>query len=245
MSKVTKYVCQLIDFPQNAIVLDVGCKNADTLLYFKEIFGEKCDRLIGIDKRSIHFPSAEKLGVAGIKLMEMDVSKGLDFPDNYFDIIFHKNTFECIDDKTSHIHELYRVLKPGGLIVCIHADWESVVFNCRNKELMNKAIYAFANWQRPWMDDFDSWIGRRLWGHFNKTGLFHGKFMCYNEVETDYIERMHGYNFFNELDCLYKQAGLITEEEFILLKNDIEETYKCGEYMFSMPYYIYIGEKVV
>lgn len=75
----------------------------------------------------------------------MNASQPLLFADNTFDLIFHKDSLECITDIDAHIKDLHRILKPGGLIICVHRDWESIVFNGTNKALINKAIHGYAN----------------------------------------------------------------------------------------------------
>ena len=72
----------------------------------------------------------------------MNCSKKLDFDDNTFDFIFTKDMFECVSDKDSLVNEIYRILKPGGFVICVNCDWDSIAYNGENKELISKAIHA-------------------------------------------------------------------------------------------------------
>lgn len=61
------------------------------------------------------------------------------------------------------------------------------------KDLIAKAIHTYAVTKRPWMDDFDSWIGRRMYGFFNRSNLFESYVIIHNIVETEYAEGTFGY----------------------------------------------------
>ena len=240
---VYDYIFSEIEILQHASVLDVGCLNAEALSFMKEKYN-LTGELIGIDKRGKCFESSEQQSYLGVKLIEMNASEGLKFPDESFDFIFHKDTLECINDIDSHIKELHRILKKGGVIVCVHRDWESIVCNGSNKKLINKVIYEYANFlQSGWMDSCDGWIGRRLYGYFNKTGLFKSEVDLYNDIETEYVPGMRGYNYMQDMHDFIQPKGFLTQAEYDELLADLQNTYKKDEYLFSAPFYIYIGTK--
>jgi hypothetical protein len=141
--------------------------------------------------------------------------------------------------------ELHRILKIGGVIICVHRDWESIIFNGNNKNIINKAIFGYANFlQASWMDACDGWIGRRVWGHFNKTKLFDGKISVYNSIETEFTESTSGWSYMHEMKYFLKPVGFLTEVEYSELIADMNDTYSRGEYLCMSPYYIYTGKKI-
>ncbi len=234
-----------ISIPRNASVLDVGCQSGAALTWIKEKYHVN-GTLIGIDKQSKDFETAEKQKELGISLLQMNAAGSLDFPDNTFDLIFHCNTLECIPDISAHVLELHRILKQDGIIVCVHRDWESLAFNGSNKPLINKAIYGYANFlQASWMDACDSWIGRRVWGHFNKTGLFNGEISVYNNIETEFTPSATGWQYIHDMKYFLAPKGFLTEQEYIELITDMKQTYARGEYLYASPYYIYSGRKTL
>jgi SAM-dependent methyltransferase len=53
-----------------------------------------------------------------IEILRADMTKPLPFPDEYFDLIFHPVS-NCYVEKVEPIFaECYRVLKPGGILLC-------------------------------------------------------------------------------------------------------------------------------
>ena len=241
---VLDYIFSKINISQNTKVLDVGCNNANTLVYLKNKFKLKGE-LIGIDKKITQFVNEDEQKQFGITLTQMNASEPLKYPDEYFDFIFHKDTLECITNIDAHIKELHRILKKGGTIVCIHRDWESIVVNGSNKLLINKVIYGYANYlQNSWMDACDGWIGRRICGYFNKTAFFDGNIDCYNDIEIEYIEGTSGYKYIKEMNLFLEPNGFLTESEYKELLSDIQQSFDKKEFIFSMPYYIYVGQKL-
>ena len=243
--KLLEYFFSGVSLPENAAVLDVGCQSAATLKWIKKKY-DLAGTLIGIDKYDKNFENAEAQREVGVSLLQMDASQPLDFPDERFDLIFHCNTLECITDIAAHILDLYRLLKKGGIIVCIHRDWESIVINGSNKDLINKTVHGYANFlQTGWMDACDGWIGRRVWGYFNGSGLFDGAVSVYNSIETEFTETSAagGWRYIHDMKYFLGPGGFLTEVEYAELIADMNETYARGQYLYVSPYYVYIGRK--
>ena len=237
-----KAISEQIDSPDNATIADLGCKDATFLLAFQEIFPNKIRSAIGVDITDKWFQDVKY--DSPIELKVMNCSKKLDFDDNTFDFIFTKDMFECVSDKDSLVNEIYRILKPGGVVICVNCDWDSVAYNGENKELITKAIHTYAVTKQPWMDDLDSWIGRRMYGFFNKSKLFESSVSVHNVVETEYTESTFGYDLSLDISWLYKEnTGTLSEEEYDEFIDNLKAAQENGLYIFSKPYYIYKGVK--
>lgn len=231
-----------IELPHNAVIGDLGCKDATFLTRFCEAFPDKIKSAIGVDITDKWFDDVEYKSPVELKVM--NCSKKLDFNDNTFDFIFTKDMFECVTDKNLLVNEIYRILKPNGIVICVNCDWDSVTYNSENKELITKVIHAYADTKQPWMDDLDSWIGRRMYGIFNKSKLFDSSVCVHNVVETEYTEGTFGYDLSKDISWLYKEkTGAISKKEYNEFIKNLQKAQKNGEYIFTKPYYIYKGAK--
>lgn len=221
--------------------LDIGCGYGIDLKFFKEQFGSIPDsRFVGIDKLERSISSAcEKYSEEGMEFYTMDVANGLNFTDDSFDIVYSMNVVECIKDKFNHIKEIHCVLKPGGQVVCCHCDWDSILYNGEDKDHIKEILNKYSNWKQPWMDDADSWMGRR----FNSIGLFSGVIRIFNLIEMDYSEGSKGWDMVKEIGYMVG-AGVITKDEYDRFVCDIETVSRCGEYLYVRPIYIYSGVKI-
>ena len=175
----------------------------------------------------------------------MNCSKKLKFDDNTFDFVFTKDMFECVSDKDFLVSEIHRILKPGGVVICVNCDWDSVAYNGENKELISKAVHSYAVTKQPWMDDLDSWIGRRMYGFFNKSKLFESSVSVHNVIETEYTEGSFGYDLSSDIAWLYKEnTGALNKDEYDNFIGNLKVAQEGGYYIFTKPYYIYKGTKL-
>lgn len=241
-SSLNKAILEQISLPDNAVIADLGCRDASFLLGFQQAFPGKIESAIGVDITDKGFKNVKYK--KPITLEVMDCAKKLDFADNTFDFVFSKDMFECVSDKDFLISEIHRILKPGGVVICVNCDWESIVYNGENKELISKAIHAYAVTKQPWMDDLDSWIGRRMYGFFNKSKLFESTISVHNVVETEYKEGCFGYDFSKHIAWLFEEnTGAFSKEEYDEFINNLKSAGQDGSYIYSKPYYIYKGVK--
>lgn len=242
-STLNKAIFEQINLPDNAVVADLGCRDASFLLGLVEAFPNKVKSAVGVDINDKGFKNIKYK--KPIKLKVMNCAKKLEFADNTFDFVFTKDMFECVPDKDFLVREIHRILKPGGTVICVNCDWESIAYNGENKELISKAIYAYAVTKQPWMDDLDSWIGRRMYGFFNKSKLFESSISVHNVVETEYKEGTFGYDFSKQIAWLYEEnTGALTKEEYDEFTDNLKSAQQDGSYIFSKPYYIYKGVKM-
>lgn len=241
-SSLNKAIFEQVKLCDNAVIADLGCRDASFLLGFVQAFPYKIKTAIGVDINDKGFKNIKYK--KPIKLKVMDCSKKLKFDDNTFDFVFTKDMFECVSDKDFLVSEIHRILKPGGTVICVNCDWESIVYNGENKELISKAIHAYAVTKQPWMDDLDSWIGRRMYGFFKKSNLFENLVTVHNVVETEYKDGFFGYDFSKHIAWLYKEnTGALSKEEYDEFITNLKSAQTNGQYIFSKPYYIYKGIK--
>ncbi len=237
-----KEIFKQLTLPDDATVADLGCRDASFLLALNDTFANKIKLAIGVDITDKGFKKVKYK--KPIKLKVMDCSKKLKFADNTFDLVFTKDMFECVSDKNHLVNEIHRILKPNGTVISVNCDWDSVAYNGENKELLSKVIHAYAETKQPWMNDIDGWVGRRMYGFFNKTNLFKSNLSVFNVVETEYENGSYGYDLSLDIGWLYKEnTGAITKEEYDMFLENLKLAQNDGQYIFSKPYYIYKGIK--
>lgn len=241
-SSLNKAIFEQVDLPDNAVMADLGCRDAGFILGFLQAFPGKIKSAIGVDINDKGFKNVKYK--KPVKLKVMDCSRKLKFDDNTVDFVFTKDMFECVSDKEFLVSEIHRILKPGGMVICVNCDWESIAYNGENKELISKAIHAYAVTKQPWMDDLDSWIGRRMYGIFNKSNLFESSVTVHNVIETEYKEGSFGYDFSKHFAWLFEEnTGALSEAEYNEFISNLKSAQEDGSYIFSKPYYIYKGVK--
>ena len=247
-STLNEAIYELIDLPDNAAIVDLGCRNAGYLNGIINEFPGKVTKAIGVDVTDRNFGVVPYSKPVELKIM--NCAGKLNFPDNEFDLVLTKDLLECISDKDTFVSEINRILKPGGTVICVHADFDSVVYNGENQDLITKCIHSYAVTKQGWMDDLDGWMGRRVYGVFNNSGFFESSICVHSVIETEYKEGMFGYEFSKNIGWLVgettdwvegENTGVLTKEEYDEFINNLIEANKNGSYLYSKPYYVYKG----
>ncbi len=107
--------------------LDVGCGTG----YGSHLLAATAASVVGIDlsRQALRF-ARSRYRRPNLKYLRMDAQQ-LKFPDATFDLIVSTENFEHLPDQPGHLHELARVLKPGGLCFIASPNPEMFV-GCNN-----------------------------------------------------------------------------------------------------------------
>lgn len=116
--KLARYLSLRYDLPPGSKILDVGCGRGEFLKGFI-----RCGlNGYGVDQSTIArtvCPEAE--------ILQADLgNEPLPYNDNSFDIVFSKSFLEHFYYPEKMVMEIYRVVKPRGLVITMVPDWESV-----------------------------------------------------------------------------------------------------------------------
>jgi len=119
----------------NKAILDIGCGCGGAALHLIKNHGAKS--VLGIDIESLVIQRAEKLAEKNHLSRRAHfrcVKPGpLDILDESVDVVFSKEVFLHIPNKDDLIKDIYRVLKPGGLVAV--SDWMRIDDNPPSKQM--------------------------------------------------------------------------------------------------------------
>lgn len=115
--KLAKHLFSKFNLNKYSSLLEIGCGRGEILKSFKEqgIHVEGTD----LSKEAQKF-NPDIL----IKTCNVEKEK-LPYKDESFDVIFSKSLLEHLSDPDVYMQEVYRVLKPNGLLITLVPDWES------------------------------------------------------------------------------------------------------------------------
>lgn len=165
-------------------VLDCGCGPGSITLGIAALVAP--GRVVGVDFGSSQIEraqsSAARTGIANVNFQTADCYS-LPFPDSSFDRVFSHALMEHLADPLRAAKELYRVLKPGGVIGVCSPDWGGFVLAPPSARL-SEAIEAYTSLQTR--NGGDVQVGRKL-GEYLKASGFKGIQMsarheCYSSL---------------------------------------------------------------
>lgn len=107
----------------NKSILDIGCGCGGAAIHF--IKNHSVKSVLGIDTESLVIRHAEELAakydISNLAQFRCVKPGPLDIPDESFDIVFSKEVFLHIQNKDNLIKDIYRILKPEGVVAV--SDW--------------------------------------------------------------------------------------------------------------------------
>lgn len=136
---------QLIEIYPGAKVLEVGC---GTGLYSLKITWLGA-HLTGIDIAPNMLDQAKAKFQANHLEADFQImnARSLSFADNSFDRVFSMAAFEFIEDIQAAYNEMYRVTKPGGIIVIGTIQKGSAWQELYTSEIFKDSAFAYANFK--------------------------------------------------------------------------------------------------
>lgn len=113
---LTKYLFNTYDLKVGSQLLDLGCGRGEFLNGFISM---------GLAGYGVDFSNASNDLCPKAFIMQADIEKdGLPYDDNFFDVIFSKSVIEHFYNPDILVDEIYRCLKPGGLVIVMAPAWE-------------------------------------------------------------------------------------------------------------------------
>ncbi len=189
------WLLSLVPVPKDGLWVDLGCGAGVDMIHLAARRSQPGLRMLGIDgnREAIEEGRRNARDDPRLEFRQHSLNAKIPLDDATVDVAYSQNLIECLPDVSLFVRELARVLRPGGLVIMAHWDWDSQLFNGDNKELNRRLVHVFCDWQQDWMDHADGWMGRRLWSIFDSVKLFDGEIHAHVLTNTHYSPEFFGY----------------------------------------------------
>ena len=206
-------------------VLDVGCGAGDDVRALARLVGSS-GLAVGVDRSEEMVAEAARRGGAFVACH----ASALAFADSVFDAVRAERVLVHVGDPSSAVGELFRVARPGGRVVCLEADMETLVVDAPDRAVTRRVLNAFCDGLRS------GWAGRRLYGLFVEQGAADVSVTPVSLVLTSFEEA----NRFWTLEQTCRRAVPEAADAWIA---SLEEADREGRFFCSATGFIVAGRK--
>jgi len=230
-------VMRCLDLRAGEHVLDVGVGPGLLMRDLVATVG-RTGRAAGIDASApmLEMTRARCADLPACQLEEADAAS-LPFDDASFDAVVSTQVYEYVPDMDGALAEIVRVLKPGGRVVILDTDWDSVVWNTHDRPRMQRVMQA---WDEHLHDPhLPATLGRRL----EQAGLRLRPVQVIPLVNAAYHPHCYSYGILRAIQAFVTGRNGVTQQEADAWADELVELGAAGDYFFSINRYLFAAAK--
>ncbi|MDQ9171642.1 methyltransferase domain-containing protein [Oxalobacteraceae bacterium R-40] len=237
MAEQRQQVIGLLQLKPGEKALDIGSGPGFLASAMADIVGSRGE-VCGIDI------SPELLALAGdryrhqtqLKFLHAEASS-LPFADACFDVVTVTQVLEYLPDVRPALLEVHRVLRPGGQVLILDTDWDSIVWHAEDTARMKKILSA---WDAHLADPY---LPRTLGSSMRETGFQVGEQKVIPLFNPEFREESFSNRMIDLIGPFVTGRNGITAEEVMAWAGELRRLGQEGNYFFSLNRYVFVGLK--
>jgi ubiquinone/menaquinone biosynthesis C-methylase UbiE len=235
--EVNAAFCKVLDAQPGEHILEVGsgsgviCRLIATQL-------DATGSIVGVDISPEMLLEAQKYarqeGLADRITFEPGAGESLSYPDDTFDCACAARVLLHAQDPQAILGEMRRVVKPGGRVMVMDWDFETVVVDHPNRELTRRLLH--------WRNDHhggDNWSGRQLWRRMQAAGL--QRLSVHPFVSVVHAESEGLTQSLWRAAQVAREGGGISPQEQDEWLGELEKRIQAGTFFASIVYFMVRG----
>ena len=163
------------------------------------------------------------------------VANVLPFPDASFDIVTSTQVYEYLTDLAGALAEAHRVLRPGGRLLVLDTDWDSIVWHSSDPERMRRVLSA---WDEHLTDPH---LPRRLTALLESAGFSVGHRSTIPLFNAGFAENSYSQQLIQFVSRYVPGHRGVTEDDARAWADDL--TTLGRDYFFSVNRYLFIATR--
>lgn len=230
-------VIKLLELQPGENVLDVGSGPGFLASAMAERVG-RAGEVCGVDiSQELLALAVERYRAqAQLKFLRADAAK-LPFPDAYFDVVVITQVLEYLQDVRPALLEMQRVLRPGGRVLILDTDWDSIVWHSADSLRMKKILAA---WDEHLVDPY---LPRTLAWKMQEAGFTVQERKIIPLFNPTFGEATFSNRMIDMIGAFVIGRNGIKADEVSAWSQELRELGKEGKYFFSLNRYVFIGVK--
>lgn len=232
-----KQIIEILKLNPGERVLDVGSGPGFLASEIGEVVGAS-GQVCGIDisETLIKIAEARCAHQPWVEFRLGDATR-LPYPDHYFDLGLSTQVLEYVTDVNAVLIEIYRVLRPGGRVVLLDTDWDSLVWHTTDNKRMK---HILSIWDEH---AADAHLPRIL-----SRKLLQAGFQIELQQVIPMFNPVFDQNTFSNrlidlISAFVSDRNGITRAEVEAWAEELRQLGAKNEYFFSLNRYLFIAKK--
>ena len=234
MAAQRKIMLGMLDLNKGEHVLDVGSGNGIFASEIQEAVG-RMGHVCGVDQSDAMVAMAKHICPEG-KFLKGDATS-LPVDDRGFDVVTASQLLCFVRDADQAVAEMFRALKQGGRLIILDSDWGSLVWSCRNQDLMERTIEMLT---APYAD---AHVPRTLSRRLKAAGFENISRHCFTVLNWEPDPDSYSQQLVGFIKPMMKASDAFTDEDWEAWTADQKQIAEAGEYMFSLNRYVFSAVK--
>ncbi|HEY7048752.1 MAG TPA: methyltransferase domain-containing protein [Jatrophihabitantaceae bacterium] len=159
----------------------------------------------------------------------------LPFPDSTFDLVTATQVYEYVPDIDRALVEAARVLRPGGRLLVLDTDWDSIVWHSSDPERMRRVLAA---WDEHLADPY---VPRRLTAALESAGFAVTDRSTIPLFNAGYDENAFSAGLIRAIAGYVAGHRGVTDHDVTAWVDDL--TALGHDYFFSLNRYVFLAAK--
>lgn len=227
-------VLELLALRPGEHLLDVGVGPGLLALEAARAVGPT-GRVCGIDvSPSMLAIARRRAGEAGVELAQGGAT-AIPYSDASFDVAVSTQVLEYVPDVPAALVELHRVVRPGGRVLLLDTDWDSVVWHSSDPARMRRVLEA---WDEHLVDPH---LPRRLTGLLRDAGFTITQRGTIPLLNAGYAANTYSAGLIGFISSFVPGRGGLTEADVQAWVDDL--TSLGEDYFFSLNRYVFLAIK--
>jgi arsenite methyltransferase len=214
-------------------VLDIGCGPGFLAIEMAEEVGPG-GRVVGVDASESMLAIARRREPAVAEFQPGD-ALSLAFADGAFDAVVSTQVYEYVADMPAALAEARRVLRPGGRLLILDTDWDSIVLHSSDPERTRRVLAA---WNEHLADPY---LPRRLPALLAAAGLELADCSVIPILNHPYDENTYSSGMIDLIAAFVPGRGGVEAAEAAAWAEDLKSL--GADYFFSLNRYLFVATR--
>lgn len=227
-------VLALLDLQPGEQVLEVGAGNG---IFAREMLAVLGDggAVTGVDNAEAMVAMAQ--GICPDATFLQGSASALPVEDGGFDVVTASQVLCFVPEIDRAVAEMYRALKPGGRLVILDSDWDSLVWSGSDRNLM-RGVYGLLT-----LPYADAHVPRSLSRRLTASGFRITERRTHTVLNWSPDPDSYSGQLLTYVESMMRDSDAYSAADWDAWSGDQQALAAAGDYLFSLNRYIFCAEK--